>query len=275
VLAVTRSLGRASQLTVRYHLRAGEPVLRIEAEADWHEENTLLKLHFPTYYRGASARYGAPFGSVLRAQQPGTPAAEAQWEVPGSRWAAVANDGERAGLALITEAKYGFSARDGDLTVSMLRGARITGCDDRYAAPAGLNRHQPASPYSDQGRHVIRLALGSYDACGTPDRHPASLADTLFTAPLVYSGTPRSAGLLGIDGSPTLLPCWARPLDAQTWLLRLHEVSGQSGRAALRLADGWLAYPCALDGRTKPNARATLAIPHRPYEIVSMLLRRA
>jgi alpha-mannosidase len=274
VLAVTRSLGRASQLTLRYRLLAGEAVLRIEAEVDWHEENTLLKLHFPTPYRGASARFGAPFGSVLRAQQPGTPAAEAQWEVPGSRWAAVANDGERAGLALITEAKYGFSARDGDLTVSMLRGARITGCDDRYAAPAGLNRHQPASPYSDQGRHIIRLALGSYDACGAPDQHPAALADTLFTPPLVYSGLPRSAGLLGIDGSPTLLPSWARPIDAKTWLLRLHEVSGQSGRATLRLADGWQAYPCGLDGQPRPDARAALTIPHRPYEIVSMLLRR-
>jgi alpha-mannosidase len=272
VLAVTRSLGRASQLTLRYRLDAGEAVLRLEAEVDWHEENTLLKLHFPTHYRGASARFGAPFGSALRSQQPGSPAAEAQWEVPGSRWAAVANDGERTGLALITEAKYGFSARDGDLTLSLLRSARITGCDDRYAAPAGLNRHQPASPFSDQGRHLIHLALGGYDACGASELHPAALADTLFTPPLVYSGQPRSAGLVSIDGSPTLLASWARPVDAKNWILRLHEVSGQNGRATLRLTDGWNAYACGLDGRTKNPARALRTIEHRPYEIVSVLV---
>ena len=274
VLAVSRPLGKTSRLTLRYRLHAGEAVLRIEAEIDWHEENTLLKLHFPTSYRGASARFGAPFGSVLRAQQPGSPAAEAQWEVPGSRWAAVAHDGERTGLALITESKYGFSARDGELAISLLRGARITGCDDRYAAPAGLSRHQPASPFSDQGRHLIRLALGGYDACGAAELHPASLADTLFTAPLIYSGPPRSAGFLDIDGSPTLVAAWARPFDRDAWVLRLHEVAGQSGAATLRLAPGWIAQPCGLDGRVAAAARATNTIQHRPYEIVSVLLRR-
>lgn len=275
VIAVERKLARASSLTVCYILQAGEAVLRVEAEVDWREPHTLLKLHFPTAYRGASARFGAPFGSVLRGQQPGTPAVEAQWEVPGSRWAAVADDGERAGLAVITEAKYGFLARDGELTVSLLRGARITGCDDhRYAAPPGLSRHQPASPHSDQGRHIIRLAVGGYAATGAAELHPAALADTLFATPLVYRGAARAAGLLGVTDAPTLVPAWAQPLDARSWLLRLHEVSGERGIATLQFAPAWKAQVCALDGTVAASARTTTRVAYRPYKIVSVRVSR-
>jgi len=275
VLAVTRKLGRASTLTLRYILHAGETVLRLEAEVDWHEQNTLLKLHFPTEYRGLNARFGAPFGSVLRGQQPGQPTVEAQWEVPGSRWAVVANDGEREGLALVTEAKYGFSARDGDLTVSLLRSARVTGGDYyRLAAPRELSRYQPPTPFSDQGRHVIRLALAACDPKAPAHERPAALADTLFTAPLVYRGAPRTAGLLAIDGAPPLVPAWAMPLTQRSWVLRLHEVEGQRGRAELRLAPGWTAHPCSLDGHEPARSPAVTHLDYRPYQILSVRLER-
>jgi alpha-mannosidase len=274
VLAVERPLGEASTLTLRYVLQAGEAVLRIEAELDWHEQHTLLKLHFPTAYRGSQARFGTPFGSVLRGQQPGTTTVEARWEVPGSRWATVSNDGEREGLALITEAKYGFLARDGELTVSLLRSAQITGCDDhRYAAPRGLSRHQPASPFTDQGRHLIRLAVGGYNLEAPTELQPAALADVLFAAPVVYRGAPCSAGLLGVTGAPTLVPAWAMPLTARSWVLRLHEAAGQQGQAGLRLAPGWHARLCELDGRVRLR-RSAARISYRPYQIVSVRLER-
>jgi alpha-mannosidase len=185
----------------------------------------------------------------------------------------VAADGERMGLALVTEAKYGFSARDGELTVSLLRGARITGCDDhRYAAPQGLSRHQPDSPYTDQGKHVIRLALAGYSAVAATSLHPAALADTLFTSPLVYRGPACSAGLLGLTEAPSLIPAWAQPLDAGNWLLRLHEVAGEQGTATLRLAPGWTATRCALDGSSPTPIRAGTQLAYRPYEIVSVRL---
>jgi alpha-mannosidase len=271
-LLVTRRLGQASSLSLRYELRAGEAFVRVTAEVDWHESTTLLRLHFPTTFRGRHARFGAPFGSVLRVQQPGDPQGEAQWEVPGSRWAAVAHDGEREGLALISEARYGFSARDGDLSVSLLRSARVTGGDDhRYAAPPGLSRHQPVSPFSDQGRHVIPLALAGYAAAGPHALHPAALADTVFTLPVVYRGASVSGGLRRILDARTLLPAWARPLGRNVWLLRLHEVAGEPGLARFDLAPGWRACRCTLDGRSEKSGGQ---FSYGPYQILSVRIER-
>ncbi|PTY07609.1 alpha-mannosidase [Opitutaceae bacterium EW11] len=274
VLVVSGKIGRDSTLDLRFVLVAGESVLRIEADLDWHERNTLLKLHFPTRYQGRQARFGAPFGSVLRVQQPGTAAAEAQWEVPASRWAAIADDGEREGLALISEAKFGFAARDGDLSVSLVRGARVVGFDNHdKAAPRVLSRLAGADAFSDQGHHRIRLALAAHDL-GAPRREqPAALADLLFCEPLPCSGKGLTAGLLAIDGGESLIPAWAMPVAPGVWVLRLHETCGQRGYATMRLAEGWTATPCSLDGT--PLRRSTTTRVHfRPYEIVSLRISK-
>ncbi|MEI9999994.1 MAG: glycoside hydrolase family 38 C-terminal domain-containing protein [Verrucomicrobiota bacterium] len=92
-----RKLGTASTVAVRYRIDAFQPVLHVEYEIDWHEPMTLLKTVFPTAYRGRSARFGAPFGSVLRGQLAGPSRDEAMFEGAGSRWAIVSDDGESAG----------------------------------------------------------------------------------------------------------------------------------------------------------------------------------
>jgi len=277
-ILVKRKIGEASELVLRYEVRLGEPLLRITAEVDWHETCKLLKLHFPTEYRGRFARFGAPYGSVLRGQQPGEPITEAQWEVPGSRWATVSLDSEREGLALITEAKYGFSASDGELTVSLLRSASITAAETNpymHAAPPSLSRYQPPSPFSDQGRHTISLALTSYSSSTPQAQHPAALADSLFTLPVAYRGATASTGLCGIEGAPTLIPAWAMPAGKGAWVLRLHEVGGARGTARLTLAEGFVAYPATLDGQAEGPPLKQGVLDYSPYKIISVRIECA
>jgi alpha-mannosidase len=275
-LAVTQRLGATSTATVRYALEPGAGVLRLTVELDWHEENSLLKLHFPTAYRGREVRCGTPFGSVLRPQLATTREAEGMWEWPMSRWATVSSDGERAGLFVVTEAKYGLSCRDGDLAVTLLRTPRHVGYEDHARAyPAHLSRlPKPATIYTDLGSHTIELALGHYDLTAPRAEQPAALAETLFTPPVAYRGSPRAAAFGGIDGGDTLLPHWAEPQSRNRWLLRLHEVSGQRGTAKLRLAPGWRAQKVDLLGRALGTPLRAGRLSFAPYEIVSLQLSR-
>jgi alpha-mannosidase len=272
---VRRAIGIASTSTLRYVLEAGSRVLRIEVTLDWRESETLLKLHFKTDYHGTQVRYGTPFGSILRSQQPGALAAEAMWEVPASRWMAGTDDGGRCGMFIVAESKYGYSSHDGDWAVSLVRSPRITGFEAHRAAyPASLSRLESTSIYSDQGVHSISLAIGRYSPSARLEDHPAALADTLFTAPLPYQGSACSSALQGIDGSQSLIPCWAKPLTATDWVLRLHEVSGERGAIRLRLAPGWSARK--VDLRDRPTGAATSdSVAYRPYEIVSLQISRA
>jgi len=272
---VRRRVGAGSTSTLRYVLEAGSRVLRLEIQLDWHEPETLLKMHFATDYRGTQVRFGTPFGSTLRPQQPGPLHAEAMWEVPASRWMAGTDDGGRCGMFIVAESKYGYSCDDGDWAVSLLRSPRITGFEAHRATyPVTLSRLDNSSIYSDQGTHTISLAIGRYDSAGTVDRHPAALADSLYTKPLPYSGKARASALMGIEGSQTLLPCWVKPVGANDWVLRLHEVSGERGSVCLQLADGWSARRVDLRDRDCADSDSTNSFDYRPYEIMSLRISR-
>lgn len=276
-LVVRRRLGRASTIASRYWLEPAASVLRLTLDLDWHEEDTMLKWHLPTRYAAREMRCGGPMGSILRPQLLTHRQAEAMWETPMSRWAAVFADAETEGLFVVTEAKYGVNCRDGNLGVSLVRSPLHVGYEDHARAyQAHLSRlPKPVSRFTDQGRHAIELAVGSYRATAPRAEQPAALADTLFTPPVRYTGAPHAPAFRGLDGGDTLIPSWARPLDRDRWVLRLHEVGGQRGVARLRLAGGWTARK--VDLLDRPLTRAALRgnrLPFAPYEIVSLLVER-
>ena len=270
-----RKLGAKSMVAVRYRLDAFAPVLHIEYDIDWHEEHALLKASFPTAYAGRNARFGAPFGSVLRGQQPGISRDEAMFESAASRWAIVADDGEAEGLGVITEAKYGFSCRDGELGVSLVRSPNVTGSDanHRRLFPDSIRTGGARAAFSDQGRHVVRVAVCLHSP-ETPREYQASaLADSLFTPPIAYTGGAVNAGLLGVDGPASLIPTWAKPAaDGKGWILRLNETMGRRGVARIRLGPGLKAYRTSL-AEEPGDGMSVSELAVSPYELVSLRVR--
>jgi alpha-mannosidase len=258
--------------------------LRIDLDLDLRKPLTLVKMLFPTSFAARQARFGAPFGSVLRDQVPGPVSAEAQWEVPASRWAAVFDETESDGLFVVTEAKYGFTARDGVLGLSLARSAAITCEEEPRGAPSShphaLRRTHADPPYSDIGVHRIALAVGRHAADAPRDQQAAALADSLFTPVLSYRGSACSAGFLGLEGGESLQPVWAKPAEVGrgAWILRLNEVLGRRGRAKLRLAPGWRARLVDLSEkplRPSRTLRDKASIDFTPYALLSVKLEKA
>jgi alpha-mannosidase len=268
-------LGAESRVTARYSLTAHEPVLRVDYDIDWHDPLMWLKAVFATRYAGRDARFGAPFGSVLRGQWPGYPREEANWELPMSRWLIVLDDAHAEGLSIVSEAKYGVSVREGVAGVSLLRSAFVTEADHHPQI-----RETPGRPvHSDLGRHRARLALTHFAADGAPGTQPALLADTLFTPCVPHAGPAVNAGLLSVDGAPSLVPAWAEPVS-DGWILRLHETQGRGGSAFVRPSPGWSATPATMDGEPEESAEwATdadggLRVPFTQYQVRSVRLAR-
>ncbi len=278
-IAFRRSLGKHSSVTTRYELRSGESALRVTIDLDWRETGHLLKAHFPTDYLARDARYGTPFGSITRPQLPGRLHDEAQWEVPGSRWAAVFQECETDGLALITEDKFGFSARDGDLTVSLVRSPRSTGGGKIEPANFDASGELPPRwdhPFTDIGTHQIRYAITRHDVASRREDHAAALADLLYTE-AVPAGDERSAGLISLEGGESLQPAWAKPLEDGSWVLRLHESLGQHGTCKINLVDGLTFRRVNLMDEviSSEDVAGTLEVRFKPYEIISLQVQRS
>lgn len=271
-IAFARPLGKKSEVVIRYTLEAGQPVLGIEYDVDWREEEALLKAVFPTEFVGRDARFGAPFGSVRRSQVGGTLSAEAIWEAPMSRWCAVTDDAESDGFFVVTESKYGATCRDGALGVSLLRSALITS-EDRGATkgshPESIRRTLSASRYADIGNHRIALAIGRFDPAAPRSEQPAALAEILFTPAHHYRGGPVDCGFLGLAGGESLQPVWAKPETDGAWVLRLHETLGRRGVAHLKSKPGWRMTRVDLSGAPREKIKGG-RLAFRPYEVVSV-----
>ena len=254
-------IGAHSKLTVDYILEAGSHHLRVDVRVDWHEAHRLLKYHVSTAYRGRWARFGTPFGSIQRPQLPGVAADEAMWEVAGSRWAAVTNE-DGTGLAMCTEAKYGFSCRDGNLGVSLLRGPK-----------------EP-DPQADVGAHHIRFEIGRHEPLTTERAlSTAAAADALFAPVVIGMGGAAVPPLFEFEALGSLVPSWVTPAEhGGGFILRLHETNGSAGVARLRLARA----PRAVElvdflerrrGRPERVDRRTFALAYQPYQILSVRVR--
>lgn len=265
----SRRLTDKSTVEIRYILEDQGTALRIDYTLEWQDTETLLKAVFPTTYNGSSARYGTPFGSILRSQQPGKRENEAQWEVPASRYAIISDEGDSEGLAIITEDKYGFSGRSGVMELSLVRSPEVPSAQEEMT----LRRLKELRPYSDLGTHHIRIALSLHDSALPREEQPAALAETLFTPCIPYQGDGLTAGFLGLKDGNSLQPCWAKPaLDGSGWILRLHETLGQRGTAQLLLAEGYQASATDLQER---EGREVQSIVFKPYELHSVRISKS
>jgi alpha-mannosidase len=273
VVAFSRQLTAASSVVVRYILEAESAVLRVEWEVDWQDRNLLLKSVSPTSYNGRMARFGAPFGSTLRPQQSGEPSTEAMYEVPASRWALVADDGESEGLAMITEAKYGFSVRAGTVGLSLLRSAEMPGKDEHTAIRTLAN----PDTHSDIGHWNIRAAFAAWQHDCPREQMPAALADTLFQPAVPVAAATAARPLLqSMQGGNSLLPVWVQPLDDGAVVIRCNETMGRRGTCTVSIADGYQLSVVDLQGNPYTGVRLDQnTLEFGPYALFGLKLTPA
>ncbi|MBK8979434.1 MAG: alpha-mannosidase [Planctomycetes bacterium] len=267
-IEVVRRYGR-STIRQRYVLHAGAHALEVRTAIDWQEERTLLRALFPTRIRARAATFGIQFGHLERPTHRNTSWEEARYEVPGRRWMDVAQPG--LGLAVLDDGKYGRTARDGTLGLTLLRSTQYPAAD------------------LDRGTHEFRYALlphgGDWRAAEVPEA-----ADELCE-PLVAVGldaaSARSDGLAAWRPVELVLPragsveiAALKPAeDGDGVVLRLVERHGGDCPIELRwhvpAGDVRAVDLCErpLVGRVvghDPTARRTRTTL-RPFEILSLL----
>lgn len=218
----------ASIFQTDWILYAGSRTLDVRCTLDWHEHLKMLKLSFPVRVEDPRSTYETAFGYIDRKTNGD--------ENPGHRWIDLTGKraGKNYGLAVINDAKYGYSVLNNDMRVSITRGAV-------YA------QHQPAKLkpngeyiWQDQGIQTFRLWLvphiGSWQAAGI-----VRLAEE-YTAPVpvLYQGIhggskPQSGSFLSVDESNVLITALKKAEESDDLILRCYETDGRPTTATLHL----------------------------------------
>jgi alpha-mannosidase len=248
---------RDSRISQTYVLLSGSRRLDIETRVEWHERQVLLRALFPLRVRSHEATFETMYGVVRRPTHRNTSWDEARFEVCAHRFADLSEPGY--GVALLNDGKYGHSARDNVIGISLLRGPLYP------------------DPMADEGRHRFTYSLfphpGDWTEAGVP-REALSL-----NSPLAFAnGGPEPAeyGFIEAGGVELALGALKPAEDGRGKILRLYEPHGARGECTLRFArrpesvrrTNLLEEP---EGAVEVSDGAVrLAV--RPFEVVTLLI---
>jgi alpha-mannosidase len=224
-----------SSLTTDWILYAGSRNLEARVALDWHEHMKILKFSFPVDVESPAATYEIPYGAMARATK--------GEEDPGQRWIDVSGgrDGKPYGLAIINDAKYGYSVNGNDLRVSIARGAV-------YAnhMPQQIDPKQDYQ-WQDQGLQTFRMILAPHAGLWQ-DARVVRLAEELVAPALVlyqgiHPGTrPQSYSFLSIDSPNIVVSTIKQAEEGSDLIVRMYETAGRGTTANLDLQfakTGW------------------------------------
>ncbi len=256
-----RRTWRDSRIEQTYRLLSGSRRLDIATRIDWHERQIYLQARFPLAVHSHEATYETMYGVVRRPTHRNTSWDATRYEVSGHRFADVSEPGY--GVALLNDAKYGYSAHGNVLTLSLLRGPVYP------------------DPLADEGEHAFSYSLfphpGDWTKGGVVDE--AFALNSPLVAVLAASGASREGSdhLLSVEGMPLAIGSLKRAEDGEGMILRLHEPHGNRGRATVRFAVplervdrvDLLEEPTEENG-VSPLDRGTTVLDVRPFQVVSL-----
>jgi alpha-mannosidase len=198
------------------------------------------------------------FGVAERPTHANTQADAAQFEVPAHRFGDLAEHG--FGVALLTPDTHGMSCQGSTMRISLLR------------APTDPD------PEADQGRHEIRYAMlphaGGWQEAGVVAQARAFAEPLLITA-----GAAAEARSFARSDDPALvLDSIKRAEDSDSLILRLYEAHGGRGTARITV-DVPFSRACRTDllegeGDELPALDGTIEVAYRPWELITIALRR-
>jgi alpha-mannosidase len=242
-MRVTATYGR-STLTVDWSLVAGSNRIEAEVKLDWQERLKMLKFSFPVDVDAPVPTYEAPYGFIVRAANGD--------EDPGQRWVDVSGqrDGKTCGLTVINDAKYGYSVKDNDLRVSVVRSAVYA-----HHQPKELRPEQEYE-WMDQGLQTFRMWLVPHGA-DWQENHIPRIAEEFITSPVViYQGIhpgilPKSGSFMEIDAPDVLVTAIKQSEDGDDLIVRLVETVGRETSATFRFPPAGIAWrgtfrPCEI-----------------------------
>ncbi len=229
-------------------LESGSDVVRFETYVSWHERLRMLRADFYPADYGDEAEFDIPFGAMKRATTERNSIECAQFEVCGHKWASVHKDGR--GFALLNDGKYGHRAKNGLLSLNLLR------------APVYPNKR------ADRGEHAFVYAVCPLGA----DNARAVAEAYRLNHPLLVGRYREQASLFALSNPAVVLETVKRGEDDDALVIRLYESLGRDAATSLATR---VSYKKAVycDLLERPLGEADLTnIPFHPYQIVTIRL---
>lgn len=242
----------------KIHFYADSRRIDFETKVDWHEHQTLLKVHFPVAIHSDEATFDVQFGNVKRKVHQNTSWDKARFESCGQKWMDFSEG--HYGVSLLNDCKYGHSVKDSNIALTLVKSGT-----------------EP-NPVADQEEHFFTYSL-------YPHKETWKEAKTVVEAnklnqPLLSvmgQGKKKQYSFVKTEKDNVIIETIKKAEDGSGVVIRLYESENSFTKAKLVLGETYeQAYVCNLleqEEKTLSIVDGTISVELKPYEVVTIKLR--
>ncbi len=202
VIRAEYAIGRHSALRQDIRFYADSPRVDFHTVVDWKEKHTLLKTGFDLDISSTTVKNEIQFGHIDRPTTANNSYEAAKFEVCNHKWTDLSES--RFGVALLNDCKYGISAYEGNLCLTLLRSGThpdVTGDEGMHEFTYALYPHAEGFTTGNVIResYLLNIPAVAAPGCNAPVKplirllqdniicealKPAALRDDAFVARL-------------------------------------------------------------------------------------------
>lgn len=218
----------SSSLVIDWMLYANSRKVDLRVMLDWHEHLKMLKFSFPLDVDQPHATYETAYGAQERETNGD--------EDPGQRWIDVTGTqkGQPFGLAILNDAKYGYSVNGSDMRISIARAAVYANHQPRELKP-GVDY-----AWMDQGVQMFQMELIPHEDSWQQSGVVRAAEELVTETPIVYQGIHpgargQSGSFLSVDAPDVVVEAIKQAEDSRDIIVRSYETAGHKTMATLKL----------------------------------------
>ena len=243
-------LTEKSVITQDMVFSANSPLVRFETMMDWQDDHRFLKTAFDTSIFNDFVRQEIQFGYLKRPTTRNNSVDKAKFEVLNHKYTDLSES--RYGVSILNDSKYGISAYEGQLRLSLHKG--------------GLR----PDFNGDKGQHYCEYGFLPHNSAFSAE----SVIEPAYTfnyKPVIVSGAREMGSLISSGCSNVIVETLKACEDSENaFIARLYEAEGTYTHADIQL--GFTPKAVELTNMLEEkqedlSAEATLRLTFRPFEI--------
>ena len=226
---------------------AHSPMITFDTEIDWQEEHRFLKAAFDTSLHADGVRSEIQFGHIRRSNHRSSSVEKARFEICNHKYSDLSENSY--GIALLNDCKYGLSAKEGSMRLSLHKG--------------GIRPDRKG----DKGVHRMKYAILPH-AAGFGAESVIQPAYRFNYEPVAVSGGIEEKSLLKVGAANVIVEAVKPCEDAEkAYIVRLYEAAGDWVKTNLTFGHGVKGvYECSMLEEVQNEADAS-SLTFRPFEI--------
>jgi alpha-mannosidase len=236
------------------------PVIDFDTKINWQERHRILKAAFPTSIFTKEVLSETQFGYIKRPTHRSRLYERGMYEIAQHRYSAL-TDGEN-GLLLLNDCKYGLSAKDGEMALTLLR------------APVFPD------PTADMGQHTFRYGImpfsGPFSRSGCVNTAYEYNTEPTGDVSEIEAGLERTLSLFRVSSKNIIIETCKPAMYTDGIVLRLYESVGAASTCDLELPSNITgATLCDMlenPGETQKIEEGKVRLGFGAFEIKTLLL---